>query len=329
MRKLPVLPMDHQLSTDGRVTDPWWLFFDSISKWLRNYEPSQSGTHATRLTLSGLPDGTLYAETDRTVIYEVRAEAWVYLLGTMRGTVTGTDQRPADLGTADAGFLFFGTDTFVTFRWDGAAWTVERALGSILSGTHGARPATTNYPVNAEYLETDRNALYRNVAGTWTLSRTAILSCTQATLPGSLGSGDAGLLVWVTDYCHMLEWNGTGWQWGPGEAGNGWIEGFYLAPNANGWAQCNGATVNYLKSDGTTGSIALPNLMATPAYPQLGAAYVGINPAVAPTAANNGFGALVDGTNTTYDVAGRIHTHAITLGGDPIANFGLTPYFRQ
>lgn len=85
-------------------------------------------THANRLAnfpASTYPIAILFYETDRTVFYEndgtFGSSNWTYKLGTMRGTLA-VDQRPSDLGANDAGFLFFGTDWHITYRWSGTTW---------------------------------------------------------------------------------------------------------------------------------------------------------------------------------------------------------------
>ena len=49
--------------------------------------------------------------------------------------------------------------------------------------------------------------------------------------------------------------------------------GLATAPTANGWHVCNGAFVNYLKSDGTLGGAVLPNIYGQNAYMKYGTAY--------------------------------------------------------
>lgn len=90
-------------------------------------------THANRIGLADhhptrQPDGALFYETDRKVIYQVQLVAgvptWVYIAGTMSGTIdTATaDQKPTDLNTNDTGFLFSSTDFDRIFKWSGSAW---------------------------------------------------------------------------------------------------------------------------------------------------------------------------------------------------------------
>lgn len=91
-------------------------------------------THANRNILfpaSGVPIGSLYFETDRTVMYVCRmaslAHAWVYVGGVMSGLFAA---RPADLVITDAGFLFTSTNS-LDYRWSGTAWVT---LGTVKGG---------------------------------------------------------------------------------------------------------------------------------------------------------------------------------------------------
>jgi hypothetical protein len=46
--KLPVLPADKHIADDaGNLTDPYWLFFDALSRALRNGTGSSSDSGVT------------------------------------------------------------------------------------------------------------------------------------------------------------------------------------------------------------------------------------------------------------------------------------------
>lgn len=78
-----------------------------------------------------------------------------------------------------------------------------------------------------------------------------------------LGVEDTGLLIHVTDYNHVLQWQGKNWDWGPGEMGSGFYSPFAFLPNRPGWQLCDGTLgVKYLKSDGTLGMIDVPTVVA-------------------------------------------------------------------
>src|SRR5215469_5800097 len=172
---------------------------------------------------------------------------------------------------------------------------------------------------------------------------------------GTVSLGTAPILAYVTDYNHTLQWTGTGWEWGPGESGSGMLVSFAIAPTGNGWHACDGSSgVHYLKADGTTGTVTLPNTVSTPAYIRETFGYNNtIVPAVDPTISTPTFtGSLdttstpstsvtvVQGTGASIIVANATHTHTVTptgtistptssLSGDPIPNFSAILYFRQ
>ena len=157
-----------------------------------------------------------------------------------------------------------------------------------------------------------------------------------ATLAATLGPSNVGLLVWVTDYNHVLEWTGTAYQWGPGENGSAFFQGFAVAPSGNGWHVCNGAFVNYLKSDGTLGGAVLPNIYGQNAYMKYGTAYNSTiqvadapvfqgSPAVSDVNWNAGpTPQVAEAVSFPYTPSGNI-----SLPGDPIPNFTAILYFRQ
>src|SRR5881396_1950074 len=79
-------------------------------------------THANRLANYPTPAtiGAQFFETDRTVLYIANTSlAWEYSAGTYLAAVAS---RPSDLGTSDAGFLFYATNQLTLYIWTGAAW---------------------------------------------------------------------------------------------------------------------------------------------------------------------------------------------------------------
>lgn len=151
-----------------------------------------------------------------------------------------------------------------------------------------------NYPPGTIFIITDWNVAYRIqvVSGSnawvyWTGFRSSTQSGISAITGfngGALGTDDSGLLLDVTDYAHMLQWSGSAWGWGPGEGGSGYLQDFAVAPTGSGWHACDGSSgVEYLKSDGTTGTLTLPNTASTAAYRKNGATYASsITSAAAP-----------------------------------------------
>lgn len=124
----------------GLAPKDWYLFFTALAA-LANSNVILFGTHAARLTqLTGdLAEGTLYFETDRTVVYQLRKLSnvltWVWVAGAMSGLLAA---RPADLGTNDTGFIFNSTDA-LDYRWSGAAWVALDTVRGGASLTHDGR----------------------------------------------------------------------------------------------------------------------------------------------------------------------------------------------
>lgn len=186
------------------------------------------------------------------------------------------------------------------------------------------------------------NKIYTIIAAGW--STAFLATSTQAdlaTLAATLGQANTGMLVWVSDYAHMLEWSGTGWQRGPGDLDHSdTFADFGAAPTDTGWLPCDGSTVSYLKYDGTLGTRILPNLVATPAFPLDGASYAPSitapvvptfagTPAAIVTAAVTGIGAVnamttLGGSGTSYTPAGTV-----SLPAPPVSNYGVIRYYRQ
>ncbi|HET9304878.1 MAG TPA: hypothetical protein VFO46_02515 [Candidatus Sulfotelmatobacter sp.] len=181
------------------------------------------------------------------------------------------------------------------------------------------------------------------VAGPSSGSQTStpqIFICTQATFP-PLTTQNAGQLILVTDYCHLILWDGTSASFV--DEGNRYYAGFEHDPGP-GWALADGSAVNVLNANGSTSSVTTKNLTGSPAYLKFGSAYGGINAAVAAgitgstasstagitvgtTAVQSGSGATV--VDSVSD-PGHVHAHG-TLVNDTTAepaNIVLRPWFR-
>ena len=146
--------------------------------------------------------------------------------------------------------------------------------GVTFAGTHATRGAASAHPNGTLYFETDRTVLYVVLSAQWVYVA-GIMATAQATLPTDLGAGDAGFLVNVTDYAHLLEWGGAAWGWGPGDGGSGFVQGFVVDPGT-GWFLCSGGQATFLKADGTLGTTgsggaaSLPNLTTSPTIAEFG-----------------------------------------------------------
>lgn len=221
-------------------------------------------------------------------------------------------------------------------------WKPVPTLAVALFGVHSTRLTilASDFPVGTLYLEIDRTLLYVNqlVGGIqfWVYFA-GEFACTQSAIPAGLTAQDQGLVIDVRDYSHKLVWGLTrdqayaaGWSWSPGEEGrSGEVTGFLVDPTGTGWHVCDGSVVSYLKSDGTLGSVTLPNTIASPAYLKFSSlASSAINVAIAPTTGvDSGIGTIVQsGTGAT--VATHTHSHVVSATGEPV-NLVLKAWFRQ
>ena len=127
----------------------WWYYWRDTGRQVNANTAKldglvTQGAHADRPDPANAPNGALYVESDRGVIYCNEGGVWQYVAGVMYGTLS-PDQRPADLAVNDAGFEFRSIDaasanTGRDFVWSQTAW-VE--ITQVLYGTHAARPANS------------------------------------------------------------------------------------------------------------------------------------------------------------------------------------------
>lgn len=192
----------------------------------------------------------------------------------------------------------------------------------------------------------DANLLYQYSTATTTWAYVSgIVSRQQAnlaTLAAFLGPADTGLLVDVTDYAHVLRWTGTGWAYADPTDPAGRVEMFLVDPNPSiGWQLCDGtANVKYLKSDGTTATYNMPDLVSTTAkaaYAKLGSPAPGAPVApTAPTFTGNSqtfvttpAAAFVSGTQVDAFTSPNPYTPSgsVSSTGEP-RNIVFRPWFR-
>ncbi len=241
---------------------------------------------------------------------------------------------------------------------------------AVVYGTNADRLAinTDERPDGEAFVESDTGLVYQSRNGAWiyvagTYRRT---QSQLSALAATLGTNDAGLLVEVTDYRHVLRWTGSAWSWGPGEDGRHDFVDMPVAPDdLTGWQLCDGTTVAYLKGDGSTANFTTPNL-TTGVY-RKGGTYTGtINTAsgsatlsgdtadesshthgisltsaapVGSTAVQSGAGTNVASITHQHGVtgtsnAGSAHHHSLsgasaTLSGNLVDNIAVPVYFRR
>src|SRR5262245_9310905 len=167
------------------------------------------GPHADRPPADSMPDGAIYVESDRTVIYQNINGAWHYLAGTMWGTIT-PDLRPTDLGVNDGGFDYRGTDDNREFLWSQTQW-IE--VSAVRYGIHSARPAPIDVADGSVYVESDRGGvIYQQQAGAWKyLAGTMWGTIAPDQRPTDLGPNDAGFDYRGTDQQREFIWSGSTW----------------------------------------------------------------------------------------------------------------------
>lgn len=223
----------------------------------------------------------------------------------------------------------------------------------LIEDTHANRAnySPLAYP-NALYWETDRTVFYLAVGSHWNYVDGTMI-CTQAALPNDLGAHDVGFIAHVTVYGHDLRWGGSNWDWENYSDQSGQGPVMFEVDPASGWHLYDGSAVTYLKSDGTLGTVTLPDLAGTAAYLKAGSPPSGPNAAVAPTASpsttgsgtanigvdNGGGTTFATGTAGSATAAAHTHNHtdsghthsipAIIIGtnGEP-RNLVRKPWFR-
>ena len=141
--------------------------------------PSLYGPHSNRPNAAGTAEGTLYLETDRTVLYQLQlvssVKRWIYIAGIMQGLFSG---RPlaSSLGPGDTGLLYHAGNNGQVYKFTYPAWSTMNLRGPLIEGTNaerlaGGRCDAKNLSVGTEFFETDTLLKYmvQTVAGvnTW------------------------------------------------------------------------------------------------------------------------------------------------------------------
>ena len=166
-------PSDGSGSSSGtplQTEKSWYYYWRDLGRRLNDGTDKLAklvtyGGHADRPDPANMPDGALYVETDRGVIYANEGGVWQYVAGTMWDTLS-PDNRPTDLGAHDAGFDFRTTDQPAReFIWSQTEW-IEAT--PVRYGTHAQRLAVVVADVIDQLLwvETDRGAIYQLQDGT-------------------------------------------------------------------------------------------------------------------------------------------------------------------
>jgi hypothetical protein len=172
------------------------------------------------------------------------------------------------------------------WTFNGTAWA--QSVTWLYADTHAHRPAAGGVVPGTVYAETDRLWIYAAEGGAWLFIGGQAYSRAQSqlvALAATLASTDAGAIVYVSDFDHKLMWTGSAWKYADSGDRSGYIQAFLVDPSpTTGWQLCDGsALVPYLKSDGSTATVTVPNLTSNAAYLKFGTpASATINPAVSP-----------------------------------------------
>ncbi len=223
----------------------------------------------------------------------------------------------------------------ILYRFDGSTtpgtWKPQAAVGTLLQDTYAnwttANYPPTGYPIGTVFLVTTWNVLYviKVVTGvnTWVYLEGEYVAVVGS-LPttgfngAALGANDTDLRFGETTYSHRLRFSGTVWNWAPGESGSGMLELFEVDPTGNGWHLYDGtANVPYLKADGTTATITLPDLTSAGA---LAAFLEGGSPNSGPTAAS-----APTFTGASFTPSGSVSAPTFTGTPAPITTSTFTP----
>lgn len=136
-----------------------------------------------------------------------------------------------------------------------------------------------------------------------------IFAVEQSQIAGlGLTTADNPTIVYVKDYSHQLIWTGTSFQFADGGSNYYVFSDHAPSPGSpaveNGWAPCDGSTVNYLLGGGGLGTKTLPNLTGGSYFLELGTG----------TGATH---ATVDGIVTgNVAVTGTVDITAVTVTGN-------------
>jgi len=256
------------------------------------------GPHVQKLTLNPAnSNGYIFVETDRfEAQYYSDGLQWIAIGGTGTGSF---ESRWAGLNSADSGLQWIetsrsnnnGLPPYPLYRWDGNNWNFLRG------------------------------EFYRNQADLTTLANTFNSA-------NSNNGNDVGAIVNVIDFAGQLQWtSGNAWSYGPEDCrmhGMGPILSEVDPDPLTGWQLYAGNNnVTYLKKDGTTGNVNLPNLVsaANTAFLQAGNVSSGntVSPAVAPVFTGNAASGNVSATFT--GTANNFTTDKFTI--NPIGNDAL------
>lgn len=197
--------------------------------------------------------------------------------------------------------VFHDLDIIAGSTWDLAKGYLREELDKLASTIN------TAWDVSHNVDGTQRSSSLSTVLGQ--------VTGTLAEQPTGLGVNDDALLFFVSDFGHMVRWNGplNKWEFAPGDPGNGFFADFAIVPQTTGWFLCDGSATTYLTVGGAalgSSSFTTPNLNGTPTYRKSAGTYTG---ALIPAGGATSTGATASGV-TGVGVSGG----ALVLGSVPV-----------
>ncbi len=154
-----------------------------------------------------------------------------------------------------------------------------------------------------------------------------IYAVEQSQIAGlGLGTADNPTMVIVKDYSHMLIWTGTSFQFADGGSNYYVFSDHAPSPGSpaieNGWAPCDGSTVNYLLGTGALASKTLPNLTGGSYFLELtgsggtGATHSEVLGTVTGSASGISGSVSSTGTVSGVTISGTVSLSGVTVNGN-------------
>lgn len=194
-------------------------------------------------------------------IQQAFRDQWDALSWLVKGQLTFSGRRLQKIGNAavsdDALPLGQAKDLFLSASTPLAKAAL--ASGNVRFGTFANRGVAGAY--NGQlFSATDHSYVTWISTGAAWIYAFGIHTRTQAelaALAALLGANDAGYLVRVSTYLHVLKWTGAAWDFQDGD-GSGYVamgKPTGAAPNGGLWGLCDGTAYNCLNADGTLTSL--------------------------------------------------------------------------
>lgn len=180
-------------------------------------------THANRLAnfpAGNYQPGTLFFETDRTVLYVDKAGVWNFAAGMYEDVFAN---RPIDLAAPDESFLFFATDTVALYAWNGGTLTWLSIVGGGGPSTLGERTITasdsigaTDYTLFCDATTASLTVTFpaAPVAGRIVNNKKIDTTAHTVTLNGNGKNieGSASVVIAQANLSLETQYDGTGWR---------------------------------------------------------------------------------------------------------------------